>query len=71
MRVLYLALAVIALFSVVIMAVGGPCLADGEDPPTGGDPYEIPPGYNSGNPTPCVLSDFWMIVMAMAFQLAL
>lgn len=71
MRSVCLTLVLLALFSVAIMAVCGPCLADNGDPPSGGDPYEIPPGSTAGNPTPCILSDFWMIVMAMAFQLAL
>jgi hypothetical protein len=61
---------VIALFGIVILTMFSSCFADGgdEDP---GDPYDLPPGCNSLDPTPRTLSDFWMIVMAMAFQLVL
>jgi hypothetical protein len=60
----------IALFGIVIVTMISPCFADGDDTEPG-DPYELPPGSNSLDPTPRTLSDFWMIVMAMAFQLAL
>ena len=61
---------VIALFGILIFAFMAPCFANGEDEDPG-DPYDIPPGCESLGPTPRTLSDFWMIVMAMAFQLAL
>ena len=70
MRTKRLPWVLIALFGIVLLSMMAPCFADGEDE-NPGDPYDLPPGCNSLDPTPRTLSDFWMIVMAMAFQLAL
>jgi hypothetical protein len=78
--------AVLALFLIAWTGAVVPCLADGGDPSTNpGDPDEFPstsrdPGSSAGafeaseqtlEPTSGMLSSFWMILMAMAFQLAL
>ena len=61
---------IIALFGIILLGMLTPCLADGEnDNP--GDPEIVLPGSKTLEPTPSILSDFWMILMAMAFQLAL
>jgi hypothetical protein len=61
---------VIALFGILILTMVAPCFANGEEDEPG-EPWDVPPGCDSLDPTPRTLSDFWMIVMAMAFQLAL
>ncbi len=68
----FLMWAVLALFLITWMGVVAPCCADGDDPPSNpGDPVDIPPGCKSLEPTAGILGDFGMILMAMAFQLAL
>jgi hypothetical protein len=63
---------VIALLALICLSVVVPCFADGdgtlEEP---GDPVEELPCSKTLDPTAGILSDFWMILMAMAFQLAL
>jgi hypothetical protein len=50
--------------------VVSPCLGDDGDSSTNpGDPYEIPP-MKTLKPTSSTLSEFWMILVAMAFQFA-
>ena len=72
MRKKSLILTVLALFVVVWIGFGAPCSAGGEDPPVdNGDPVSVPPACQSLEPTSGILSSFWMILMAMAFQLAL
>lgn len=62
---------VITLLSLALLAGSLPCLANGEGTQTEpGDPWQEPPGSDSLDPTPRILGD-WMILMAMAFQLAL
>lgn len=64
---------VVALLSILILSVTGQCLADGPGT-AGGDPADEAPacnGNDSLNPTAGQLGEFWMILMAMAFQLAL
>jgi len=67
--------AVLALFVIAGTGVLACCWADGDDPATDpGDPSIVPPGCTSNDslePTSGTLGDFWMILMAMAFQLAL
>lgn len=82
----FLIWAVLALFVITWTCVVVPCCADGGDPvPNPGDPADIPPTCQSVDssagtfestvqtlePTSGILGDFWMILMAMAFQLAL
>lgn len=62
----------VVLLAVVILSIAAPCLADGEGTADGdGDPADEVPMSKTLNPTAGMLSDFWMILMAMAFQLAL
>ena len=64
--------AVLALFVITWTGVVAPCWGDDGDPATDpGDPVNVPPGCRSLEPTAGTLGDFWMILMAMAFQLAL
>jgi hypothetical protein len=60
----------VTLFFITYLGMALPCFADGEgtDP---GDPYDEVPLSKTLDPTPRTLSSFWMILMAMAFQLAL
>ena len=71
----FLIWAVLALLAIVWMGVAVPCWADGDNPATDpGDPGGIPPGCTQNDslePTSGTLGNFWMILMAMAFQLAL
>jgi hypothetical protein len=71
----FLIWAVLALFVISWIGVVAPCWGDDDDPAVGpGDPGYIPPGCHSNDslePTSGTLGDFWMILMAMAFQLAL
>lgn len=65
---------VVALLALFVLSIGAPCLADNDGAPDDdGDPIEDVPlsRKNTLNPTAGILSDFWMILMAMAFQLAL
>jgi hypothetical protein len=72
MRDKRLVLTVLALLVVLLIGFGAPCSADGDDPPVdNGDPVSVPPACQSLEPTSGILSVFWMILMAMAFQLAL
>jgi hypothetical protein len=62
--------AVCLAIAIVMIWVTSPCLGEGgETPEDPGDPYEIPPSKTL-EPTPCTLSSFWMILVAMAFQFA-
>ena len=64
--------AVLALFVITWTGMVAPCCADGgETPVDPGDPVDLPPGCKSLEPIAGILGDFWMILMAMAFQLAL
>jgi hypothetical protein len=78
--------AVLALFAITWSGVVVACWADDGGPASNpGDPENYPStcridGSSVGTfecseqtlePTPGILSDFWMILMAMAFQLAL
>jgi hypothetical protein len=78
--------AILALFVIFSTGVAGSCWADGGDPPKDpGDPGSYPPACQDGvasdemfqcpeqtlEPTSGTVSDVWMILMAMAFQLAL
>jgi hypothetical protein len=71
----FLVWAVLALFVIAWTGAVTPCWSDGEGSTTDpGDPSEIPPGCTlngSLEPTSGTLGDFGMILMAMAFQLAL
>ena len=63
---------VLILFAVVWLGIATPiCLGDDDTITDPGDPYDIPPGCDTLEPTTGILGDFWMILMAMAFQLAL
>jgi hypothetical protein len=63
---------VLIVFAIIWLGMAAPVCADGDGTPTDpGDPFEVPPGCDTLDPTPGILSDFWMILMAMAFQLAL
>ena len=71
MRRRYLVWVVLVLFGMIVIGTVMPCMADGGDNPADpGDPYEIP-GSKPLKPTASILCEFWMILMAMAFQLAL
>jgi hypothetical protein len=70
---LRLSLTLVVLLSIVCLTVVMPCFADdgGTDP---GDPAEEAPlckVNDSLDPTAGTFGDVWMILMAMAFQLAL
>lgn len=63
---------VITLIGIALLSGTLPCFADGSGNQTNpGDPWEEPPNSDPLDPTPRILGDFWMILMAMAFQLAL
>jgi hypothetical protein len=62
---------VITLVGIALLSGALPCFADGSGQTEPGDPWEEPPNSDSLDPTPRILGDFWMILMAMAFQLAL
>jgi hypothetical protein len=60
-----------ALAIVILLLSVATCLADGGDPPVNpGDPGSNVPRCTASSTTPGILSDFWMILMAMAFQFA-
>jgi hypothetical protein len=79
--------ALVALFVIVWTGIiAACCAADGQPTAPPGDPADIPPTCQVGNgtsaaaymgaeetlePTSGILGSFWMILMAMAFQLAL
>ena len=63
---------VIALVALFCFSTAMPCFADGDGPELDpGDPVEELPCSQTLDPTAGILSDFGMILMAMAFQLAL
>ena len=62
----------VALLTIVMLSIAAPCLANGEGTADDdGDPVDEVPMCKTLNPTAGILGDFWMILMAMAFQLAL
>jgi hypothetical protein len=62
----------VTLLSIALLGILVPCCVNADETQTEpGDPYSSPPGSKSLDPTPGTLGDFWMILMAMAFQLAL
>jgi hypothetical protein len=77
--------AVLAFFLITWTGIIATCCAEGDEYVDPGDPASLPPTcetdctsagtYELSNetlePTPGILSDFWMILMAMAYQLAL
>jgi hypothetical protein len=67
----FLIWAVLALFVITWAGVLAPCWGDDDPAVEPGDPASIPPGCRTLEPTAGTLGDFWMILMAMAFQLAL
>jgi hypothetical protein len=82
----FLIWAVLALFAISGTSVVMPSCAHGDETlAEPGDPADIPPTCRTAEstaqsfelaaetlePTPGILSSFWMILMAMAFQLAL
>jgi hypothetical protein len=72
MRSKRLAWVLVALVGLTLLAGTLPCFGDGEGTQTDpGDPWSEPPNCDPLDPTPRILGDFWMILMAMAFQLAL
>lgn len=77
--------AILALFAITWSGAVVTCWADDDPTNNPGDPESYPPTSRVGGsttqafqyaegtlePTPSILSGFWMILMAMAFQLAL
>ena len=72
---LRLSLTLVVLLSFVCITLVAPCFADDTGTNTNpGDPYEELPlctANNSLDPTAGTFGGVWMILMAMAFQLAL
>ena len=72
MKVRSISWVVIALVVLICLSTAVPCFADGDDMMGDpGDPVEELPCSQTLDPTAGILSNFWMILMAMAFQLAL
>ena len=74
---LRLCLTLVVLLSLVCLTLVAPCFADDTDTepnPNPGDPAEEAPlctANDSLDPTAGTFGEVWMILMAMAFQLAL
>jgi hypothetical protein len=63
---------VVALLVLAVLGMIAPLGVNADDEQMdSGDPVQELPGCKTLDPTPVSLGEFWMILMAMAFQLAL
>ena len=68
---LRMSLILVLILSFVCLTLVAPCFADNGDPDPGDPVEEVPLCTQSLDPTAGQFSEVWMILMAMAFQLAL